>query len=702
MTSWFVRVISPIKKFIDDYFLTIATVTLCVFLVWNVQQVRYAYWPADFGATMTTSIALALVFLTYFAISTLGILQGRRLYRQRLMRRGPRDGNDDRVKPIYVAMLWLVTWPNMLARRLAGGRRRFCGILLVVSGVALGAAGYFSAVPHGLYPLSELAIINLALVMIALGAWLTVCNPDNWPRPGQDPTASMVLGWRVGWLLTTCLIGEVIWFVATLQLAPPFGYLMYTQWAVLQLLCFMILTAHTIDYLDGKWPIPLRSIGVIAIALLLLTNLRPETVRSTTVSSLAVPTTEAAKLISHLHNTAWIQRLEDRVDHVPEGPCVIVAASGGGTRAALFASLVLRGMEHETSFVDNSGVDHKFSEHLVAISSVSGGSLAAAECVLHRDNRLDEGGLGGAQNLTIRNTDRRELVEFIRRGLTEELKALKHDNIARRLRQLPELRPVWEARVNKVQEQLEALGRLDAGTSNDSWILNDQVVDSVSTDFMAPILRGTLTPGISRGEALRRFWDQLFAWKGISNVSGFPHRGAADKADEPVPLVFFNSCNTTWGSRYTIGFPVLPQPFFSHEHTDAARDPAEAAEHRTRFPVRALSDTLPLHEVSLSHAVRLSSNFPWGFRVRTLAATNLLDGGIVDNTGIDTIYELFRRLHEDQEGRRVMAKMASKGVFILEIDSGGKPSGNRDFRSESAGLLEPLKSMGNAQRNRSR
>ena len=187
---------------------------------------------------------------------------------------------------------------------------------------------------------------------------------------------------------------------------------------------------------------------------------------------------------------------------------------------------------------------------------------------------------------------------------------------------------------------------------------------------MAPVVRGALTLGISRGDALRQFWESIFSWHGITNVTGiYANRESSPPA--PAPLLLLNSCNTTWGTRFTIGFPALPQPFFR-------RDESDASQILTRFPVRSLSDTLPLYEVPLSYAVRLSSNFPWGFRVRTLAKTNLLDGGMVDNTGIDTVYEVFRRLSESESGRSVMAQMASKGIFILEIDSGGKPRGKRE------------------------
>ena len=69
----------------------------------------------------------------------------------------------------------------------------------------------------------------------------------------------------------------------------------------------------------------------------------------------------------------------------------------------------------------------------------------------------------------------------------------------------------------------------------------------------------------------------------------------------------------------------------------------------------AAEDSVPL--VTLSRAVRLSSNFPYGFHVARCAtgpgrSVDILDGGVVDDTGIDSAYHLFDGLRREANGSR--------------------------------------------------
>jgi hypothetical protein len=56
---------------------------------------------------------------------------------------------------------------------------------------------------------------------------------------------------------------------------------------------------------------------------------------------------------------------------------VLVAASGGGSRAALFAALAYEAME-SMPFDPEDPASPTVGSHIIAISSVSGGSLASA------------------------------------------------------------------------------------------------------------------------------------------------------------------------------------------------------------------------------------------------------------------------------------------------------------------------------------
>ena len=105
----------------------------------------------------------------------------------------------------------------------------------------------------------------------------------------------------------------------------------------------------------------------------------------------------------------------------------------------------------------------------------------------------------------------------------------------------------------------------------------------------------------------------------------------------------------------------------------------------------------------------MSSNFPYGFRAMelqiparfpqdpaarlrlagghlqsTFDRVHVLDGGVVDNTGLDTVYELLLAVeyHADPKNRSsyqadaaiLLANLRRHGVCVLEIDAGAKPN----------------------------
>lgn len=196
----------------------------------------------------------------------------------------------------------------------------------------------------------------------------------------------------------------------------------------------------------------------------------------------------------------------------------------------------------------------------------------------------------------------------------------------------------------------------------------------------------------------------------------------------------FNSTNVYNDTRLVVGFPRMP----------ILSDP-------DNFGLETFSGMAPakrLHQLNipLSRAVRLSSNFPFGFHVAhidltyrvnpeqegeneqdTLAYTYpqsayLLDGGIVDNTGLDSIYEFFIRLKYDagnaksvpqnreaadeiknldvKASAEILDELEKRGVIIVEIDSGLKPHGsqmpNASIQSIFLSTIAPLNGLTNA------
>jgi hypothetical protein len=175
-----------------------------------------------------------------------------------------------------------------------------------------------------------------------------------------------------------------------------------------------------------------------------------------------------------------------------------------------------------------------------------------------------------------------------------------------------------------------------------------------------------------------------------------------------------NACDATRGSRLVIGFPSLPQELWSKEY---------AGRKNSYEKPQTLSWLCPDLELSLSRAVRLSSNFPWGLRVQNLPGRledhyeplHVLDGGVVDNTGLDTIYALFDalRFHAQEpprsraeskdrgqptyptEAKEILDELWKRDVVIVEVDAGAKPDLQVPHRSV-AYLLEPSQSLTNA------
>jgi hypothetical protein len=118
----------------------------------------------------------------------------------------------------------------------------------------------------------------------------------------------------------------------------------------------------------------------------------------------------------------------------------------------------------------------------------------------------------------------------------------------------------------------------------------------------------------------------------------------------------------------------------------------------------------------------MSSNFPWGFPVQELivndgekerAHMHILDGGVVDNTGIDTLRYIFRSFDFDERrykaarrdrpneevpkplGVEILDALRARKVLIVEIDSGAKPTEGISHGLK-AGVTESLGALSNA------
>ena len=723
--------------------------------------------------------------------------------------------------PVELASGWLVylaTPPECLSSRWGWFRSKVCLFLtspftaLVLT--AAGLVALFSGAPSDSnvgYPLIGAFCRSLGLILAGIGVWL-LFHKAAILTAGAPPTGGWYVGRLLGWLVVTTCFGELLWVLACLKITGKvFSYRLYTNWAVVQALTILILVGLLIDCLWGlfrNWPIR-QFAGIVLLAGVWVFS-RAEVLSSGDAEHCMTPdqvdkvrqykpTKEATKKDREKRNNFWFDHFLDRVRLIPpgEGPVVLVAASGGGSRAAIFTAATLEALRRTPlgmpldpdQAVRAESRKRTWADNVVLISSVSGGSLATAQYV-HRlqvdPNDPSRVSLRGQTEVDdLRNSTKGELL-YRTAGLAEaELNkfpakqanndsnandALKHelrevvpgeltpcalrDNYRLLVEKQKTLREelleklkkgespvknekdmdkvdlngrfaalnqaISRIRSEEVARRLDGKGNrvalTDAENEAMAWVVKNQPFDEMCLDFMAPLLRGTLSPTLGRGDALARFWTNRFGWDNATNFNGYRGKVLENNYQPHHPLVLFNTCNVALGSRVVIGFPPVPDDLLSK---------AEVGGRSSRARPKPLNEVAPDFRVSLARAVRLSSNFPFGFRVSEVEVKSkevnpkdvpqnihmldggvvdvsevevkskkvnpkdvpqnihMLDGGVVDSTGLDTIYELFRALQWHaitgdppyrDKAHEILEELRKRGVVLLEIDAGAKPS----------------------------
>jgi hypothetical protein len=114
-------------------------------------------------------------------------------------------------------------------------------------------------------------------------------------------------------------------------------------------------------FIGARWELPVAK-GLVMLAILSSCWNDNHAVRETKASGGARPDTLAAF-------GKWYEHVEGKYPDAKMHPCFIVAAEGGGVRAAYWTAAVLSTLQDRNP---------QFASHLFAISGVSGGSLGAA------------------------------------------------------------------------------------------------------------------------------------------------------------------------------------------------------------------------------------------------------------------------------------------------------------------------------------
>ncbi len=496
--------------------------------------------------------------------------------------------------------------------------------------------------------------LPLPILLIALAALLAPFHAfcPTFLRSQEHPKRS-ILARLVFFSLLLLAIGEFIWWLAGAELSRFVSYHAYTVWAVYQLLFLLIMLARAIDALSMQGWRWIRAAAVVVAGLYAFTWGPTDVGR-------VQPDTRSASEIESAITTEWFDALNTKIESIPKnGPVVFVAASGGGSRAALFTALTLESLERVKFFGTT------IADRIVLISSVSGGSLASAYFAARfvESDQADEGVV-----YKWRHTIASDFEERIAFATGLLVSAAREDARSEDLTEHE--RHAYQMAADRLME----IASKDDPESLE--FLKSEFVDVMNMDFMAPLLRACVYPGLSRGNSLSAFWEKHFAWKDDNNRVGIhhdPNRG------QIPPVLLLNATRVEDGNRLTIGIPALPPHLLDREDCRAV----------------SLSSLNARYEVSLAEAVRLSANFPWGIPVARLRTSDdsihSLDGGIADNTGIDMLYEIivsiqhFAAVDPDseltaqeeelrKEAKNLWTKLQRRGLVILEIDSGAKPS----------------------------
>ena len=493
------------------------------------------------------------------------------------------------------------------------------------------------------------------VLVIFVAVWLIYSDPLDGKAevPPHRQVATMVGGRGLVLVAGNSLVGFLVW-QAVVSPSNPLTLRLFTLWGVVHFCLLWLAWASFVDCLAERLGQRIFNGVLLLLGLAALEN-----------HSVELGEQACEPQIS------WFDLVEDRLDSMggENEPVIAVAAAGGGSRAALYATLVLEAMERTPTEGDIGGWgeleegDESLAGQVLFLSSVSGGSVASAHWAHGGSGglvpRADEDSPG-----EISNTIRAELQQTF----VDELVYLCQDAEGLRQKRLCSDHP-------------------DGRQEDDRWPLESQRFDDLSSDFTAPLVRGILLPGVERGESMTHFWQQQFGWNTRAKEGWLERRSG--------PILLVNITDVESGKRVVAGEPRLPRGLLT-----SGLGGKQA---------RGMSDYLDEGRcVSLEESVRMSANFPWGFGLPSLGNQTLraIDGGVLDNTGIDTLAILIERLaylanhatgqqYEELHLRAadLMDRLATRGMIVVEIDSGAKPEPPGLVANWFAGVFLPVHSL---------
>jgi hypothetical protein len=326
-------------------------------------------------------------------------------------------------------------------------------------------------------------------------------------------------------------------------------------------------------------------------------------------------------------------------------PVVVLAASGGGSRAAIYTALTLQALHQ-----DDDGALREVAANLQAMSSVSGGSLATAAYVAERLRR---------SGMAAREADGGDL-------------ACDGD---------------WSCLVDAVSQDFvypTLLGALKPGSTRG---------DEIELAWDREVGLGGITIG-----SLADAWIRE-----LERTAGQPSGAVVP----PFPMPLFNSC-TLDGHAVVIsplagGAYVSKPPPIDLKGPDGVPDELKRLWHHygledkdvltwvlERDRIHAFDEIGSHYDPTLAESVRASANFPFGFPLVEVATdqawgpawlpderheyVQLTDGGVLSNSGLWTLFHLLTH-------RERFPELRERGVLLLVVDASHMPTYGRSRRA---------------------
>jgi predicted chitinase len=367
----------------------------------------------------------------------------------------------------------------------------------------------------------------------------------------------------------------------------------------------------------------------------------------------------------------WLKR-SDRVAYAKGPtpkvyPVFIVAAQGGGAYAAYNAASFLARMQD---------LCPTFRHHLFAISSVSGGSVGAATFAAALDSEDDAGRTEGLEQINAGDPCP-QMTKFLAR----------------------------ERAVNDLGKQGTLEGHINNILRAD--FLSPLVAAALFPDFTQTFLPAPV-PAFDRARALEYAFEasgrEILERRpdgtlpsGILQENYFRHWNPR----RSFPALLFNATDAGTGKRVVISpFKLTDTQKFKDEVCLLANS-TETDKTEIDDKVAAAPATLTEFPLPLSTASFISARFPWVTPAATVEINNpcfgknrkvrLVDGGYLDNSGVETALALVERLKRAAKVAREQGENVPEvGVHLISLTGGDFPTRSSYAFNDA---LEPIRAL---------